>query len=127
MIFNTCFSKQVKALCRYLVYVHLSCHRSKKMSSDEERTSEVDLNNLPSEYFLKILILGDLGVGKSSLVKKYCSSDSGPEYKVSVDVTHSCKCVNINGLKINLQLWDIPGHERFGGMTRVHYKVIFLC
>ena len=94
------------------------------MSSDEESTSEVDLNNLPSEYFLKILILGDLGVGKSSLVKKYCSSDSGPEYKVSVDVTHSCKCVNINGLKINLQLWDIPGHERFGGMTRVHYKVI---
>ena len=67
--------------------------------------------------------LGDLGVGKTSLVKKYCSSDSGPEYKVSVDVTHSCKCVNINGQKINLQLWDIPGHERFGGITRVHYKV----
>ena len=39
---------------------------------------------------------------------------------------YSCKSVNVNGLKINLQLWDIPGHERFGGMTRVHYKVI-LC
>jgi hypothetical protein len=36
---------------------------------------------------------------------------------------YSCKSVNVNGLKINLQLWDIPGHERFGGMTRVHYKV----
>jgi hypothetical protein len=42
----------------------------------------------PKEHFLKLLILGDLGVGKTSLVKKYCSSDSGPEYKVSVDVTH---------------------------------------
>jgi len=93
------------------------------MSSDEDSAnSEVDLNNLPKEHFLKLLILGDLGVGKTSLVKKYCSSDSGPEYKVSVDVTHSCKSVNVNGLKINLQLWDIPGHERFGGMTRVHYK-----
>ena len=159
----------------------------------------IPLNKLPwqKEHFLKLLILGDLGVGKTSLVKKYCSSDSGPEYKVSVDVTHrwhlcaqvmswlefqlkgnpwlfvvlkaniiqksfdlyihlstflvlkgyyilirdwnssqlntwahkchySCKSVNVNGLKINLQLWDIPGHERFGGMTRVHYKVV-LC
>ena len=60
------------------------------MSSDEDSTNSeiVDLNNLPGECFLKILILGDLGVGKTSLVKKYCSSDSGPEYKVSVDVTH---------------------------------------
>ena len=38
-------------------------------------------------------------------------------------MTDSCKCVNINGQKINLQLWDIPGHERFGGIARVHFKV----
>lgn len=95
------------------------------MSSDEESNNEeVDLNNLAQEVFLKILVLGDLGVGKSSLVKKYCYADSGPEYKVSVDVSHSLKCVNVNGLKVNLQLWDIPGHERFGGMTRIYYKVI---
>ena len=24
--------------------------------------------------------------------------------------------------KINIQMWDIPGHERFGGMTNVYYK-----
>ena len=89
------------------------------MSSEEDG----DLNNLPREVFLKILVLGDLGVGKSSLVKKYCYSDAGPAYKVSVDVSHSVKCINVNGMKVNLQLWDIPGHERFGGMTRVFYKV----
>ena len=96
------------------------------MSSESDSEPEVDLNNLKGEIFLKILILGDLGVGKTSLVKKYCYADSGPEYKVSVDVTHSVKTVNVNGTKVNLQLWDIPGHERFGGMTRVHYKVSIL-
>ena len=98
------------------------------MSSDsdhEENNSStiVDLNNLPSEIFLKILILGDLGVGKTALVKKYCFSDTDPAYKVSVDVSHSVKSLNVNGNTVNLQLWDIPGHERFGGMTRIHYKV----
>ena len=38
-------------------------------------------------------------------------------------MNHSCKCVNINEQKINLQFWDTPGHECFGGITRVHYKV----
>ncbi len=55
--------------------------------SDDDSTAEVDLNNLPREVDLKILVLGDLGVGKSSLIKKYCKSDSGPEYKVSVEVS----------------------------------------
>ena len=96
------------------------------MSSDNEDSEHVDLNNLPTEIFLKILVLGDLGVGKSSLVRKYCHTDAGPEYKVSVDVSHSVKTVSVNGYKVNLQLWDIPGHERFGGMTRVYYKVTFL-
>jgi small GTP-binding protein len=68
-------------------------------------------------------MMATLGVGKTSLVNTYCTSNSGPEYKVSVDVSHSFKCVNVNGDKVNLQLWDIPGHERFGGMTRIHYKV----
>ena len=82
----------------------------KNMSdSEEENETFVDLNNLPREIFLKILVLGDLGVGKSSLIKQYCFSDSDPAYKVSVDVSHSFKCVNINGCKVNLQLWDIPG------------------
>ena len=94
------------------------------MSSDSDHEENiVDLNNLPSEIFLKILILGDLGVGKTALVKKYCFSDTDPAYKVSVDVSHSVKSLNVNGNTVNLQLWDIPGHERFGGMTRIHYKV----
>ena len=127
---NDSFILRGGRLSEYLRVVEspCSCHSIQNMSSDNEECeqSPVDLNNLPTEIFLKLLVLGDLGVGKSSLVRKYCHSDAAPEYKVSVDVSHSVKSVNINGLKVNLQLWDIPGHERFGGMTRVYYKVLFL-
>ena len=36
----------------------------------------VDLNLLPKEHFIKLLVLGDLGVGKTSLLKSYTSLDS---------------------------------------------------
>lgn len=93
------------------------------MSSDEESAS-FDLSNLPREHFIKILVLGDSGVGKSSLIKKYCFADSSaPQYKVSVAVSHSTKCLQLpENQRAHLQLWDIPGHERFGGMTRIYYK-----
>ena len=38
----------------------------------------VDLNSLPKEHFIKLLVLGDLGVGKTSLLKNYTSIDSKP-------------------------------------------------
>ena len=36
----------------------------------------IDLNSLPKEHFIKLLVLGDLGVGKTSLLKSYTSVDS---------------------------------------------------
>lgn len=37
-------------------------------------TAEIDLNSLKQEIFLKLVVLGDLGVGKTSLVRKYTGS-----------------------------------------------------
>lgn len=66
----------------------------------------VDLNNLKQELFLKIVVLGDLGVGKTSLVRTYTesgvvggpgSAGSGSEsgggggYKVSFDAGYHLK------------------------------------
>ena len=55
----------------------------------------VDLNSLPKEHFIKLLVLGDLGVGKTSLLKNYTSIDSKPN-AVSNPLTSPQGTENIN-------------------------------
>ena len=55
----------------------------------------IDLNVLPKEHFIKLLVLGDLGVGKTSLLKNYTSLD--PKSNVASGAVSSHQCLeNIN-------------------------------
>ncbi|XP_059483118.1 ras-related protein Rab-32B-like isoform X4 [Neocloeon triangulifer] len=52
-----------------------------------------------------------------------CGGRFSPTYKITIGADFSLKQLRWNRTtKINLQLWDIAGHERYGYMTRVYYK-----
>ncbi|KAL3226269.1 hypothetical protein MRX96_025178 [Rhipicephalus microplus] len=75
------------------------------------------------DLLFKVLVIGDFGVGKTSLIRRYTEGVFNPAYKITIGVDFSLKHLVYNGNKhITLQLWDIAGHERFGYMTRVYYK-----
>lgn len=71
---------------------------------------------------IKLVVIGDLGVGKTSIIRRYVESEYSPEYRISVQLDFKQKQVSLGETKLNLQLWDVPGNERFGGMTSVYYK-----
>ena len=57
----------------------------------------VDLNSLPKEHFIKLLVLGDLGVGKTSLLKNYTSIDSKPNTSSNPIAAHQgAENINFN-------------------------------
>ena len=57
----------------------------------------VDLNSLPKEHFIKLLVLGDLGVGKTSLLKNYTSIDSKPNASSNPVAAHQgAENINFN-------------------------------
>ena len=62
---------------------------------------------------LKVLILGDSGVGKSALMRQYVKGAFDPSYKATIGVEFLNKQLTIDGEEAKLQIWD---HRRTGAI-----------
>lgn len=75
------------------------------------------------ELLFKVLVIGDFGVGKTAIIRRYTEGIFSHFYKLTIGVDFAIKTILWNNKKsVTLQLWDIAGHERFGYMTQVYYR-----
>ncbi|CAG0885435.1 unnamed protein product [Cyprideis torosa] len=80
------------------------------------------------EHLYKILVIGELGTGKTSIIKRYVRQFFSQHYRATIGVDFALKVLNWDAnTVIRLQLWDIAGQERFENMTRVYYKEAVGC
>lgn len=80
------------------------------------------------DHLFKVLIIGDVKVGKSSLVQRYCNDTFSKNYKATMGVDFALKVVQWSDSEtVRLQLWDIAGQERYTCMTRMYYKQASAC
>ncbi|KAF8211470.1 P-loop containing nucleoside triphosphate hydrolase protein [Mycena galopus ATCC 62051] len=71
----------------------------------------------------KIVIMGNSGVGKTSLLQRYTLNKFDPKNTTSTSgAFFVTKKVYVNGLKVRLQLWDTAGQERFRSMAPMYYR-----
>ncbi|XP_063340392.1 ras-related protein Rab-18a [Pelmatolapia mariae] len=71
---------------------------------------------------LKILIIGESGVGKSSLLLRFTEDTFDPEQSATIGVDFKVKTISVDGNKAKLAIWDTAGQERFRTLTPSYYR-----
>ena len=98
------------------------------MSSDEEDNTNIyTIEKLPKNYTnynksIKIILLGDSGVGKTSLLKNLGQEESNINEYRTISLEYFNYNIKINNYIIRMQIWDTVGHEKFNSITSNYYK-----
>ncbi|KAI1903810.1 hypothetical protein AGOR_G00031040 [Albula goreensis] len=74
------------------------------------------------DYLFKIVLIGNAGVGKTCLVRRFTQGLFPPGQGATIGVDFMIKTVEIKGQKIKLQIWDTAGQERFRSITQSYYR-----
>jgi small GTP-binding protein len=62
-----------------------------------------------SEFQLKLVLVGDSGVGKSNIISKFTKNEFNFESKTTIGVEFASKTVSIGDKSIKVQIWDTAG------------------
>jgi len=76
---------------------------------------------------LKVIILGDSGVGKTSLMNQYVNRKFTNQYKATIGADFLTKEVAVDGQQVTLQIWDTAGQERFQSLGVAFYRGADCC
>ncbi|KAI5644495.1 ras family domain-containing protein [Phthorimaea operculella] len=71
---------------------------------------------------LKILVIGESGVGKSSIILAYTTGDFNGQFPATIGVDYKVKTMEVNGVKVKLGIWDTAGQERYRTLTSSFYR-----
>ena len=74
------------------------------------------------DHLLKLLLIGDSGVGKSCILLRYSDDSFTSSYITTIGIDFKIKNLVIDNSKAKLQIWDTAGQERFRTITTAYYR-----
>ncbi|KZO99732.1 ras-domain-containing protein [Calocera viscosa TUFC12733] len=80
------------------------------------------MGNPHYDFLIKLLLIGDSGVGKSCLLLRFCDDAWTPSFITTIGIDFKIRTIELDGKRIKLQIWDTAGQERFRTITVAYYR-----
>ncbi len=74
------------------------------------------------DRLIKVLVIGDSGAGKSSLMFRVADDTFTPSFITTIGVDYKDKMFDIDGQPIKAQIWDTAGQDRFRSITTAYFR-----
>jgi small GTP-binding protein len=71
---------------------------------------------------VKLIVLGESGVGKTSIMEQYFEKKYNEEYKLRSGMDKGIKYFSIKGKKFHIEFWDTQGQEIFRAVNKLYMK-----
>lgn len=84
--------------------------------------ASLELGAVEYDFLVKLVCVGNSGVGKSSLIHRYSRREFNPHFVSTIGVDFEIKEIDVLDKKVKLQLWDCAGNERFRTITTSYYR-----
>ncbi|KAJ2868081.1 AdoMet-dependent rRNA methyltransferase spb1 [Coemansia aciculifera] len=78
--------------------------------------------NTSYDYLMKLLLIGDSGVGKSCVLLRFSDDSFTPSFITTIGIDFKIRTIELDGKRIKLQIWDTAGQERFRTITTAYYR-----
>ena len=82
----------------------------------QNQTKEINFENI------KIILLGDTQVGKTSFINQFFSEGFFPNLTSTIGINERTKILNYNENYYKVQIWDTAGQERFESIPKQYYE-----
>ena len=92
------------------------------MNKEDIVIEEIDSKEVKEDYKLKLVVVGDSGVGKTNLIKRFANNTFNSNSKATVGVEFLSKSFKINNRVFKIEMWDTAGQERYKSITAAYYK-----
>jgi len=105
----------------------MGCGESKK-NAQNNKTANLNVAGQTKkaeskELEIKICLLGDVSVGKTSIASRFCKNSFNENYINTIGGAYQQQNIVLNnGAKIKLHIWDTSGQDRFRSMTNLYYR-----
>jgi small GTP-binding protein len=74
------------------------------------------------DFLLKIMLIGDSGVGKTNLLMRFTRDHFDPGSKSTIGVEFATKSLDTENKTVKAQIWDTAGQERYRTITSAYYR-----